>query len=273
MEQMTSIYDMVGQIIQKKEEERRNAENQAAKDRYWKIPICYDDDEDYTCNAPTQKGDETNSGSVLKLKVLKAKFISISSYQGDHSKGSMPRGVFWIGGKGFTVNILYDLSRTPVMSAVPSEHLQFAFRKRFLAAPYSPWRRDGARMISNLIDVLRLIPSFHEAYFRVNFSQGVCYLTPAKPTKSFQVFLFPVPALTLLRKVSRSNVRNMTFTDILRPHNPPYVITLSTSASIISGSSDANKSSVIIRLGEEIGVFHPGLRCFSVLSFLLYRKR
>ncbi|GJV04628.1 hypothetical protein Tco_1338197 [Tanacetum coccineum] len=48
MEQMTSICDMVGQIMQKKEEERRITEDQAAKDRYWKIPICYDDDEDYT---------------------------------------------------------------------------------------------------------------------------------------------------------------------------------------------------------------------------------
>ncbi|GJV27415.1 hypothetical protein Tco_1383863 [Tanacetum coccineum] len=48
MEQMTSICDMVGQIMQKKEEERRIAEDQAAKNRYWKIPICYDDDEDYT---------------------------------------------------------------------------------------------------------------------------------------------------------------------------------------------------------------------------------
>ncbi|GKC72105.1 hypothetical protein Tco_1117988 [Tanacetum coccineum] len=48
MEQMTSICDMVGQIMQKKEEERRIMEEQAAKDRYWKIPICYDDDEDYT---------------------------------------------------------------------------------------------------------------------------------------------------------------------------------------------------------------------------------
>ncbi|GJZ71555.1 hypothetical protein Tco_0635406 [Tanacetum coccineum] len=46
MEQMTSICDMVGQIMQKKEEERRIAEDQAAKDRYWKIPICYDDDEE-----------------------------------------------------------------------------------------------------------------------------------------------------------------------------------------------------------------------------------
>ncbi|GJY37756.1 hypothetical protein Tco_0424120 [Tanacetum coccineum] len=45
---MTSICDMVGQYMQKKEEEKRIAEEQAAKDRYWKIPICYDDDEDYT---------------------------------------------------------------------------------------------------------------------------------------------------------------------------------------------------------------------------------
>ncbi|GKF58325.1 hypothetical protein Tco_0171862 [Tanacetum coccineum] len=48
MEQMTSICDIVGQYMQKKEEDRRIAEDQAAKDRYWKIPICYDDDEDYT---------------------------------------------------------------------------------------------------------------------------------------------------------------------------------------------------------------------------------
>ncbi|GJY52762.1 hypothetical protein Tco_0444426 [Tanacetum coccineum] len=48
MEQMTTIRDLVGQVMQKKEEEKRIAEEQAAKDRYWKIPICYDDDEDDT---------------------------------------------------------------------------------------------------------------------------------------------------------------------------------------------------------------------------------
>ncbi|GKC33627.1 hypothetical protein Tco_1046011 [Tanacetum coccineum] len=48
MEQMTSICDMVGHIMQKKEEEKRIAEEQASKDRYWKIPICCYDDEDYT---------------------------------------------------------------------------------------------------------------------------------------------------------------------------------------------------------------------------------
>ncbi|GJU11632.1 hypothetical protein Tco_1134028 [Tanacetum coccineum] len=48
MEQMTTLRDLVGQAIQKKEEEKRIAEEQAAKDRYWKIPICYDDDEDDT---------------------------------------------------------------------------------------------------------------------------------------------------------------------------------------------------------------------------------
>ncbi|GKA49224.1 hypothetical protein Tco_0742182 [Tanacetum coccineum] len=48
MEQMTTIRDLVGQVMQRKEEEKRIAEDQAAKDRYWKIPICYDDDEEYT---------------------------------------------------------------------------------------------------------------------------------------------------------------------------------------------------------------------------------
>ncbi|GKF41866.1 hypothetical protein Tco_0125208, partial [Tanacetum coccineum] len=49
MEQMTTLCDLVCQAIQKKEEEKRIAEkDQAAKDQYWKIPICYDDDEDYT---------------------------------------------------------------------------------------------------------------------------------------------------------------------------------------------------------------------------------
>ncbi|GJX39302.1 hypothetical protein Tco_0252605 [Tanacetum coccineum] len=48
MEQMATLCDLVGQAIQKKEEEKRIAEEQAAEDQYWKIPICYDDDEDDT---------------------------------------------------------------------------------------------------------------------------------------------------------------------------------------------------------------------------------
>nr|GEV83887.1 hypothetical protein [Tanacetum cinerariifolium] len=46
MEQLTSMCDMVGQYIQKKEEEKRIEEEQAVKARYWKIPVCYDDDDD-----------------------------------------------------------------------------------------------------------------------------------------------------------------------------------------------------------------------------------
>ncbi|GKA51388.1 hypothetical protein Tco_0744584 [Tanacetum coccineum] len=48
MEQMTTLRELVDQAIQKKEEEKRIAEEQAARDRSWKIPICYDDDEDNT---------------------------------------------------------------------------------------------------------------------------------------------------------------------------------------------------------------------------------
>nr|GEV67765.1 hypothetical protein [Tanacetum cinerariifolium] len=44
MEQLTSMCDMVGQYIQKKEEEKQIEGEQAT--RYWKIPACYDDDDD-----------------------------------------------------------------------------------------------------------------------------------------------------------------------------------------------------------------------------------
>nr|GFB75887.1 hypothetical protein [Tanacetum cinerariifolium] len=39
--------ELACQIIQKKQEEKRIEEEQAAKARYWKIPACYDDDDDY----------------------------------------------------------------------------------------------------------------------------------------------------------------------------------------------------------------------------------
>nr|GEX99702.1 hypothetical protein [Tanacetum cinerariifolium] len=42
--------DMVGQYLQKKKEKKRIEEEQPAKAQYWKIPVCYndDDDKDYT---------------------------------------------------------------------------------------------------------------------------------------------------------------------------------------------------------------------------------
>ncbi|GJW02794.1 hypothetical protein Tco_1561650 [Tanacetum coccineum] len=49
---MTSLSDMVGQYMQKKEEDKRITEDQATKDRYWKIPICYDDDDDEESSIP-----------------------------------------------------------------------------------------------------------------------------------------------------------------------------------------------------------------------------
>ncbi|GKB60810.1 hypothetical protein Tco_0916996 [Tanacetum coccineum] len=52
IEQMTSLWDMVGQYMQKKEKEKRIAEEQAAKDRYWKIPICYNNDDDEESSIP-----------------------------------------------------------------------------------------------------------------------------------------------------------------------------------------------------------------------------
>nr|GFB90894.1 hypothetical protein [Tanacetum cinerariifolium] len=39
--------EMFCQIVQKKQEERQIEEEQAAKSRYWKIPVCCNDDDDY----------------------------------------------------------------------------------------------------------------------------------------------------------------------------------------------------------------------------------
>nr|GEU45201.1 hypothetical protein [Tanacetum cinerariifolium] len=47
MEQLTSMCKMFCQIIQKKQEEKRIEEEQTAKAQNLKIPVCYDDDEDY----------------------------------------------------------------------------------------------------------------------------------------------------------------------------------------------------------------------------------
>nr|GEZ14546.1 hypothetical protein [Tanacetum cinerariifolium] len=65
MEQLTSMCAMVGQLIQKKQEVKQIEEEQAANARYWRIPTCYDDDEDYnsaiTLNEPVDSlsmGDE-----------------------------------------------------------------------------------------------------------------------------------------------------------------------------------------------------------------------
>nr|GFA76572.1 hypothetical protein [Tanacetum cinerariifolium] len=47
MTQLTSMCEMLCQIIQEKKKEKRIEEEQAAKAQYWKIPACCDDDDDY----------------------------------------------------------------------------------------------------------------------------------------------------------------------------------------------------------------------------------
>nr|GFD61843.1 hypothetical protein [Tanacetum cinerariifolium] len=39
--------ELACQIVQKKQEEKRIKEEQVANARYWKIPACCDDDDDY----------------------------------------------------------------------------------------------------------------------------------------------------------------------------------------------------------------------------------
>nr|GEW48832.1 hypothetical protein [Tanacetum cinerariifolium] len=65
--------DMVGQYIQKKEEEKQIEEEQAAKARYWKIFVCYDDDdEDYTIVITPTKPDNSLSMGDEHLDTIQA---------------------------------------------------------------------------------------------------------------------------------------------------------------------------------------------------------
>nr|GEU81398.1 hypothetical protein [Tanacetum cinerariifolium] len=62
MEQLTSMCDMVGKFIQKKEEEKKIEEDQSTNARYWKIPACYDDDDnDYNFVITPTKADNSLS--------------------------------------------------------------------------------------------------------------------------------------------------------------------------------------------------------------------
>nr|GEU94490.1 hypothetical protein [Tanacetum cinerariifolium] len=72
MEQLTSMCDMVGQSIQKKEEEKQIEEEQAVNAQYWKIPACYDDDDDdYTfAITPNEPVNSLNMGDEHPDTVL-----------------------------------------------------------------------------------------------------------------------------------------------------------------------------------------------------------
>nr|GEW96946.1 DNA/RNA polymerases superfamily protein [Tanacetum cinerariifolium] len=62
MIQLTSMCELVCQIFQKKQEEKRIEEEQAASARYWKIPACCDDDEDYdSAITPVLSTEETEN--------------------------------------------------------------------------------------------------------------------------------------------------------------------------------------------------------------------
>nr|GFB34209.1 hypothetical protein [Tanacetum cinerariifolium] len=57
MTQLSSICEMFYQIVQKKQEVKRIEEEQAAKAQNSKIPVCYDDDDDYSAITPSEPVD------------------------------------------------------------------------------------------------------------------------------------------------------------------------------------------------------------------------
>ncbi|GJZ78726.1 hypothetical protein Tco_0643563 [Tanacetum coccineum] len=137
MEQMTTLCDLVGQAIQKKEEEKRIAEEQASKDQYWKIPICYDDDEDDTIaitpvlpieepDNSLSMGDEhltTIPATESDIKRLKSWLrvnvpLGIKNSGFEHFKDKLKGKSLWVGDK-FVSNKL-ELTTSSMCISVPA---------------------------------------------------------------------------------------------------------------------------------------------------------
>nr|GFA07918.1 retrovirus-related Pol polyprotein from transposon TNT 1-94 [Tanacetum cinerariifolium] len=70
MEQLTSMCAMVGQLIQKKQEEKQIEKEQSDNARYWKIPACCDDDDDDSAITPNEPVDSLSMGDEHLNTVL-----------------------------------------------------------------------------------------------------------------------------------------------------------------------------------------------------------
>nr|GFC60801.1 hypothetical protein [Tanacetum cinerariifolium] len=58
------------QIVQKKQEEKRIEEEQAAKTRYWKIPACCDDDDYDFAITPVLSTEENKNSLSMGTSIL-----------------------------------------------------------------------------------------------------------------------------------------------------------------------------------------------------------
>nr|GEX74995.1 hypothetical protein [Tanacetum cinerariifolium] len=69
MDQMTSItslYEMACQVVQKKLEEKQLEEERTTKAKYWKLPVCYDDDDD------EERSDSLDDNIIFRLPSFSA---------------------------------------------------------------------------------------------------------------------------------------------------------------------------------------------------------
>nr|GEX47527.1 hypothetical protein [Tanacetum cinerariifolium] len=82
MEQLTSMCEMFCQFIQKKQEEKRIEEEQTTKAQNSKIPVCYDDDDDYdSAITPNEPIDSLSMGDEhlnIILEMESNEFIKFS---------------------------------------------------------------------------------------------------------------------------------------------------------------------------------------------------
>nr|GEY80376.1 hypothetical protein [Tanacetum cinerariifolium] len=82
MTQLTSMCEMFCQIVQKKREEKRIEEEQAAKAQNWKLPVCCDDDNDYnSAITPNEPVDSLSMGDEHLNTIPKPNHVLMKTFR------------------------------------------------------------------------------------------------------------------------------------------------------------------------------------------------
>nr|GFA07851.1 hypothetical protein [Tanacetum cinerariifolium] len=85
MTTLTSMCEMVCQIIQKKQEKKRIEEEHAANAQYWKILACCDDDDDYNSAITPNESEGKNGGDVPACFTTFSNILFDAEYEFDSS--------------------------------------------------------------------------------------------------------------------------------------------------------------------------------------------
>nr|GFB36381.1 hypothetical protein [Tanacetum cinerariifolium] len=212
MEQLTSMCEMFCQFIKKKQEEKRVEEEQAAKAQNSKIPVCYDDDDDYdSAITPNEPVDSLSMGDEHLNTIPATKSDEFIKFLYDNSSPRLPEEIF---SDNFNVDI-ESFSPSPIPNKDSDSHMEEIDLPFTLDDPMPLGIEDDdydsgrdIPILEELLDNYSLSLPHNESY---HFDIPLPYRPPAKPpdgkTRTLNIKMMgdvsdqkvPIPGLTITR--------------------------------------------------------------------------